>query len=408
MHFVSRTNSTQGRHLRMVPSTRITAADKIDGKVIGWVRAESMLLMAILCVGAPAAVFGQRATLYGQVILEDGTPVRESIRVNMECDGQPIQYSFTGAAGIFRFEFGIPTEFFDASIPTAALPGLAGSRGFNASHQSILASTLRYNPTFCEVKIATLPGFTSNYLRLESRSISDNQDIGVIVLHLLENVEGTAVSLTTLRAPEKASKAYQKAKKEAAKEKVNYPKVLRELEKATRSYPEFAAAWNLLGEIRLRLQETNPAREAFTKAIAADSSYTIPYLHLARMEVRLGDLKEAVRLTTKLLELDPYNLESHYLHALANYYLNRFDLAEKCLRILEKNGDAKDYPGTHFMLGVILARQGKISSGAEQFRRFLALTPGREEDEIREDLEAQLAQWEQEGLINKEPTPKDR
>jgi tetratricopeptide (TPR) repeat protein len=392
----------------MESSTRITESDHISGKVTGWVKSEAMLLMAILCVGAPAAVFGQRATIYGQVILEDGTPVQESIHVDMVCPGQPIRHSFTGVDGIFHFEFGIPTEFFDASVPTATLPGPAGSRSFNATRQSTLASTLRYNPAFCEVQIATLPGFTSNYLRLESRDISANKDIGVIVLHRLENVEGTAVSLNTLRAPEKASEAYQKAKKEAANKEVNYPKVLRELEKATRWYPEFAAAWNLLGEIRLRLQDTNAAREAFSKAIAADSSYVIPYLSLARMELRLGSLEDAVMLTSKLLKLDPYEPESHYLHALANYYLDRFDLAGKHLRILEKNGDAKDYPGTHFMLGVILARQGNISSGAEQFRRFLALTPGREEDEIREDLEAQLAQWEQEGLINKDRTPKDR
>ncbi len=393
----------------MEPSTRLTETDQIGGKVNGWVRVKSMLLMAILCVGAPATVFGQRATIYGQVILEDGTPVRESIQVEMECTGQPIRHSFTGADGIFHFQFGIPTEVFDASVPTATLPGPTGSRGFNASHQSIPAFTLGHNSSFCEVQIATLPGFSSNYLRFEDRSPSDNHnDIGVIVLHRLKNIEGTGVSLNTLRAPEKASEAYQKAKMEAAKKQSNYPQVLRDLEKATRLYPEFAAAWNLLGEIRLRLQDTNGAREAFAKAIAADSSFVIPYLHLARMELRMGSLEDAVRLTAKLLELDPYKPESHYLHALANYYLDRFDLAGKHLRILEKNGDAKDYPGTHFMLGVILARQGNISSGAEQFRRFLALTPGREEDEIREDLEAQLAQWEQEGLINKDRTPKDR
>ncbi len=393
----------------MEPSAHITESDHIGGKVTGWVRTESMLLMAILCVGVPATVLGQRATIYGQVILEDGTPVRESIRVDMECDGQPIRHSFTRVEGSFSFEFGSPAKFMDANIPTATLPGLAGIRGFHASHPSIRTSTRRYDPISCEVHIATLPGFTANYLRLESRGILNDKDIGVIVLHRRENhVEGTAVSLNTLRAPEKASEAYQKAKKEAAKKEVNFPKVLRELEKATRLYPEFAAAWNLLGEIRLRLQDTAPAREAFSKAIAADSSSVIPYLHLARMELRLGSLEDAVMLTSKLLELDPYEPESHYLHALANYYLGRFEPAKKCLRILEKNGSAKDYPGTHFMLGDILARQGNISSGAEQFRRFLALTPDREKDGIREDLEAQIAQWEQEGLINKDPTPKDR
>ena len=94
MHCVSRTNFTQGRHWRMEASTRITEADQIGGKVNGWVRVKSMLLMAILCVGAPATVFGQRATIYGQVILEDGTPFRESIQVYMACTGQPIRHSF--------------------------------------------------------------------------------------------------------------------------------------------------------------------------------------------------------------------------------------------------------------------------------------------------------------------------
>ena len=131
----------------------IFSGNSIMRFVLGWVRAESMLLMAILCIGAPAAVFGQGPTIYGQVILEDGTPVRESIRVDLECSGQPIRHSFTRVEGSFSFELGSAARSADASIATMSRPGFAGSRSFDTRHgKSSLTSIFGHQPLLVKSK----------------------------------------------------------------------------------------------------------------------------------------------------------------------------------------------------------------------------------------------------------------
>jgi hypothetical protein len=61
----------------------------------------------------------------------------------------------------------------------------------------------------CEIR-AALPGFRSDLVNLIGRRSFDNPDVGTIVLHRLGNVEGTTISVTSLRAPKDARKAFEK------------------------------------------------------------------------------------------------------------------------------------------------------------------------------------------------------
>ncbi len=72
------------------------------------------------------------------------------------------------------------------------------------------------------------------------------------MLHRTARAEGATVSLKTLTAPKEAKQAYEKALKELGKRKINFSKTSKELEKAVKIYPEFAAAWHVLGEVRLK------------------------------------------------------------------------------------------------------------------------------------------------------------
>ena len=59
----------------------------------------------------------------------------------------------------------------------------------------------------------------------------DNPDLGVIVLHRLDGVQGTTVSVKTLTAPKRAKKAYEKAQKELKKDDPDHAKAAKGLQR---------------------------------------------------------------------------------------------------------------------------------------------------------------------------------
>ena len=142
---------------------------------------------------------------------------------------------------------------------------------------------------------------------------------------------GSTVSFTTLAAPKKARKAYEKATKELRKKKVRHSKVSKELEKAVSLYPKYALAWNLLGATRLKLKDEDGAREAFRRAIEADPEYVRPYIELAMLEGDNNRWEEVSRLSDRILELNPYVSQAHYFNAAANFGLGNLDLASKSI-----------------------------------------------------------------------------
>lgn len=338
--------------------------------------------------------------LYGTVILDDGSRPEEQVQVEMLCHGSVRRqtYAFDGR---FSLEFGTrrPAEFMDASVSG---PGLDDElfRGQGGGLGSLSASTSMFNTldlTGCELR-ASLPGFRSDTIHLGRRRPLDDPDVGVIVLHRLGNFEGTIVSVNTLKAPKNAKKAFEKAQKELNKKKANHSKAAKELQKAVKLFPEFSAAWSLLGETRLALQDHNGARQAFEKAIAAEPKYISPYLSLAGLEFEQGRWGEVAQLSSGVIKLNPYVTHAHYLRGVANYYLGRLDLAEESVRNVQTSNKARHYPATHFILGAILARKGNIPSATSEFHRYLEV---QSDGPLAEQSKQILAGWEKLGLIAK-------
>ena len=179
---------------------------------------------------------------------------------------------------------------------------------------------------------------------------------------------------------------------------MNYPKVTSHLKKAIGLYPEFAAAWQLLGESRLMLEDVAGAREAFRKALSADPNYVIPYISLAEMELRENRWQDAVRLSSRAIELNAYVNRAHYCLAVALYYLEKSDAAMESIRRIREGSEAHLFPGIRYLLGNILAEKGDYQAAASELYGFLETNPPRE---LAAELERTLARWRQAGLISK-------
>ena len=345
--------------------------------------------------------------LSGKIVMEDGGEPTEPVKVELICESTVLQQVFAGGDGTFSFliETGRnarnATRPLDASISSTAAAQLEGGLSFGMgsgdtrldSAGSGRAGSLSISS--CEVQ-ARLAGFESEKIILGPRRAPDNPDLGVIVLYSRDRATSATISLTTLAAPKEAKKAYEKALKELGKKEIKLDEVTEELEKAVKSYPEFAAAWHLLGEVSLELKDRPAARESFLAAVAADPKYASPLISLAMLELEEENWEEAAQLSRQALELDFQLIRAHFFNALASSSLGQLAAAEESVLQVQGSRRAQDYPLAHYILGWIMSQKGNFHSAAAEFRRFLEIAPTAE---IAEELTVQLAQWEDLGLI---------
>ena len=335
--------------------------------------------------------------LSGQVRLADGSPPPESVTIYLDCDGQRVPKGYSNQKGHFSIDLSDRNQMAFADASFSGVPnGRGGVTGFGGSSLSGRSSGLgRYNLFGCALR-AELAGFLSEPIELGARSVFDNPDVGIIVLRRLEGVEGSAISFTSLSAPKKAKKAYEKALKEVRKKKPNFKKADNELQKAVAEHPEFAAAWNLMGKIRLREKDAEGAREAFEKAAEADPKYLEPYPPLVRMALQGSRWDNAMQLSNHLLRLNPYMSEVRYFQAVAEYNLGRMEAAEKSVTEFHEDEKAGMFPQSHHLLGMIHVKRGQYESAAGEFRSYLHAQPN---SPLAGHMEKQLKEWEALGVI---------
>lgn len=349
-------------------------------------RSQVLVLSATLALLAPAAAQFRPLYLSGKVTMQDGSPPPDPVMIRLYCsDGRQPQ-AYTDRHGAFNFPVGGTQQerIMDASRTRPDAP--VGASGSDRSFVSM---------TGCEL-MAYLPGYTSTKVDLGRRSVFENPDVGILVLRPAAKGEGRLVSVNTLRAPGKAKKAFEKAQKELAKPETDAAKPAKELEKAVEEYPEFSAAWNLLGEARIRMKDFPGARAALDKAIAAEANFVPPHLTLIRLDLAENRMADAVKTADRALELVPDEAEAHYYRAVALIALGKHNEAETSLKAVEASGEAKRYPRAHFMLGNILVSRGDIPGAAAQFREFLTEESG---SRAAEAVRQQLDKWQAEGLL---------
>ena len=256
----------------------------------------------------------------------------------------------------------------------------------------------RFDLSGCVIRTA-LDGFRSNSIPLGVRSYMDNSDVGAIILRRLEHVGGTTVSFNTLAAPKKARIAYREADLELKKQQGDVQKAIRHLKEAIELYPEFAAAWYLLGRCHHALRDRETAREHFKKAAAADPKYLRPYMFLAMMAVRDESWEEVARNCDHVVGLNPHIMRAQYFSAVANLQLGRLDRALKSITAVRESDSRRYVAGSHYVHGAILAQKRDFAGAAREFRNFIALKSG---DKASQQLQQRLAAWEQQGLIRPE------
>ena len=225
------------------------------------------------------------------------------------------------------------------------------------------------NMSDCEIR-AVLGGYRSSRVQLGPQSIFQSSEIGKIILYPMD--QPLKPSLNRLDSVV-AWNRYRNGQKELLKEKPDAQKAGQELERAVSKDPEFAAAWNLLAEARIRTSDLNGARQALERAIQAEPSYLTPCLTLALMELKSGRRGEAAVASERAISIEPNSAEASYYHGIAFAELGYLERARTSLERVLRSSESVHFPRAHYVPGVISAHSGELGEAILYYHRYLRL-----------------------------------
>jgi tetratricopeptide (TPR) repeat protein len=321
-------------------------------------------------IGPPQVVpFQAPIFVYGRILMDDGHPVPEPVSVELRCPPDLIQAVRPDLNGHFQFTLGEGPQENMARSASNETPMTIESANAGAPDSST-GPTVR--SSFCELQ-TSVPGFqpVSKYVRLDAHE-AGGIDAGIMILTRIASAKGSAVSVTSLAAPSKARKEFEKGYNDARRNRLE--SATRHLQKAVADYENYAVAWNELGKIYFYSHQTDQARQSFTRAVAADPQYIQPCLALAELELKTEHYGDAIEAAGKALKLDPGIVSASFIQAAANFKLNRLDDAEKIARDAANTSHQK-FPQLHVLLANIDLRKKDFSNAETEMRAYLNESP---------------------------------
>jgi Tfp pilus assembly protein PilF len=303
----------------------------------------------------------------GKVMLQGGGALPEPVPIERVCNGTVRREGYADTKGQFEFQLGLNLTFQDASENDTRIAPTSRSR--SGSGNSLRPLDLNG----CELR-AVLAGYQSSVISLRTMGGDTWQyEVGTIFLKRIGNAPGTTISVTSMAAPKDAMRAYEKAQKIKAEKPAEAEK---ELAKAVRIYPQFAAAWTLLGDLHREHNDFNTARTDYAQAIAADPQFVNPSYGLAMMASQEKKWDDAIRLTDQVIKLNSaaYPL-AYFLNAAANYNSQKFAPAEESAKKFKALDTQHSHPEVCLLLSYLYSGRQDYASAAREIREYLSLMP---------------------------------
>jgi Tfp pilus assembly protein PilF len=301
----------------------------------------------------------------GKVLLENGGVLPEPVAIERVCNGVTRREGYTDFKGQFGFQLGASMTFQDASEnDSRTMPNAQPRQGTGLRRPMDL--------TGCEFR-AVLPGYQSSTALLRSSGESWQFDIGTIFLKRIGDAPGTTVSITSMAAPKDAMRAYEKAQKARQEKPAEAEK---QLNKAVEIYPQFAAAWTLLGDLHRQQEKFEPARAEYLRAVSADPQFVNPAYGLASIAMQQKNWDEAIQRTDQVLKLNALAFPlAYFFNAAANYNQQKFAAAEESARKFKALDTQHNHPDVCLLLSQVYSRKRDYAAAAREIRDYLAAAP---------------------------------
>jgi len=182
------------------------------------------------------------------------------------------------------------------------------------------------------------------------------------------------VSVARLAVPGKASSEYQKGCGDLKDKRLSGAEAHER--KAIELYPNYAAAWVVLGQILEAENKQKDGQLACSQARSVDPDYVAPYLCLANFAASEENWKEVSILSGSALSLDPAgNAYSFYYAADAEFHLGDLTKAEKDAQNSLTLDKWHHLATVHLLLAEIDAAKKDFTGQAAQLREYLKLEP---------------------------------
>lgn len=144
------------------------------------------------------------------------------------------------------------------------------------------------------------------------------------------------------------------------------------LRRAVDLYPDYAAAWVLLGQALISEKKSDDAKKACDKAREIDPGYVASYLCLAEFAANESDWPEVAKASAAALDIDPIgNPYSLYYAADAGLHQRQLSQAEMHAQAAVKLDTWHHIPELHMLLAQIYQEAGNVVGEATQLKEFL-------------------------------------
>ena len=323
--------------------------------------ASIMLVLSFEGLALQQWTAGSMINISGRVVTEDGTPPPEPATVALSCGSSAGSPGSTDASGKFSISIGGEAEKLNSYRP---VPGYGIGGGIDRAEQQMRG---------CEVR-ATLAGYRAAPVQLTGRRISDNPDVGTIVLRRIGKVEATTTSFSSLSASKQARRAFEKGVGQIKLRR--YEAARLNLNEAVKEHPQYAEAWYELGVAYLGLKRRDDAIAAFGKSVESDSKFIKPSLALLELSLTSNNWQSILSASEEVLHLDPYSYtQAWYFNGLANLQLQRYGEAQRSALQTIRLDDGKRFPKVHHILGLALAGLNDFNGAAQSLRTYLTMAP---------------------------------
>jgi tetratricopeptide (TPR) repeat protein len=199
--------------------------------------------------------------------------------------------------------------------------------------------------------------------------------------------KSSMISAGELNVPAKARRELDKANEAMARH--DWKKTLERLNKAVAIDPQYAAAYNNLGALYARMNDSVHEREALEKAISLDDHLSTAYVNLAKLCLREKNFPKAETLMGKAVSVDPNNADSLMLLADAQYMDHHYEAAIASAR--QAHASSNTHPAfVHYIAARAYDMENRREEALAELQIFLSEEPtGARADHVRAAIQSQ-------------------
>jgi tetratricopeptide (TPR) repeat protein len=310
-------------------------------------------------------------TVYGKVFLPDGNPA-VSITLHISASHSFNADTTTDIEGDYRFE-ALPPGLFELKLNQPANSPYSGA---TIGYGIVYEGGGRYRADV----------FIRNPVKI------------------VQKKEKTAAVISTREASQNIPKEAQKAlvRGKRYREQKNFEAAIKELDKATKIFPDYFQAWTEKGKTEINLGHPQQALQNFTQALQLFPDFEPALSGAGYCHLTLGAYEQSIAMLEKAVKIDSTHVQNLVFLGVANLALKRRGKAQGSLEQALKR-DPNGMVTAHMYLAHALAGQEIFDRAADEMHTYLELNPDAPNAGRLRDTEARWRAEASKGSKPKDP-----